>query len=254
MSLEKLINTELLKQDERIDDLQYKGYKIIQNPKEFCFGVDAVLLANFPIVKKGSMVVDLGTGSGIIPVLIAAKTNAKKIIGVEIQSHLADMAKRSIVLNNLEKKVEILNEDLRKLTNHLESSSYDIITCNPPYKDKGSGITNCEDSKAIARHEIMCTLEDVISVSSKLLNFGGKLCMVHRPQRLADIICIMRKYKIEPKRLRFVYPNKSKAPSIILVEGSKGGSSELRVLEPLFIFDDNGNYSEEINQIYDRGR
>lgn len=245
---------ELLKPGERIDDLQYKGFMLIQNPKEFCFGVDAVLLANFPKVKKGAKVLDLGTGTGIIPVLIAAKTGAKQIEGIEIQPYLAEMAQRSVKLNKIEDRVKIINEDLKNSINFLPLGSYDIITCNPPYKDRGTGIVNPEDGKAIARHEIKCTLEDTISVSSKLLNFGGKLCMIHRPHRLADIICLMRKYSIEPKRLRFIYPKKDKPPSMILIEGARGGNPELKVMEPLFVFDESGDYSKEIYEIYDRGR
>ena len=244
----------LLKIDERIDDLQYKGFKLIQNPKEFCFGVDAVLLANFPIIKKDDIVVDFGTGSGIIPMLICAKTEASHVTGIEIQEYLSDMAKRSVILNNICDKVTIINDDLKNWADYLKPSSCDIITCNPPYKDKGTGIINPKNGKAIARHEITCNLEDVICNASKLLKFNGKLCMIHRPQRIADIICIMRKYKIEPKRLKFVYPDRFKAPSMILIEGAMGGRAEMRVLEPLFIYDDNGSYSKEINMIYDRGK
>lgn len=245
---------ELLKPGERIDDLQYKGFMLIQNPDEFCFGVDAVLLANFPKVKKDAKVLDLGTGTGIIPVLIAAKTEAKQIEGIEIQTYLADMAQRSVKLNKIEDKVKIINEDLKKSINFLERGSYDLITCNPPYKDKGTGVINPEDGKAIARHEIKCTLEDIVSVSSKLLNFGGKFCIIHRPHRLVDIICLMRKYLIEPKRLRFIHPKQDKPPTMILIEGTRGGKSELRVIEPLFVLDKSGDYSKEIYKIYDRGR
>lgn len=245
---------ELLKSGERIDDLQYNDFMLIQNPKEFCFGVDAVLLANFPKVKKDAKVLDLGTGTGIIPVLIAAKTGAKQIEGIEIQSYLAEMAQRSVKLNKIEDRVKIINEDLKNTVNFLPLGSYDIITCNPPYKDKGTGIVNPEDGKAIARHEIKCTLEDIIYVSGKLLNFGGKLCMIHRPHRLADIICLMRKNSIEPKKLRFVHPKQGKPPNMVLIEGTRGGNPELRVQEPMFVFDENGDYSEEIYKIYDRGR
>lgn len=248
------MNENLLKDGERIDDLQYKGFKIIQNPKEFCFGIDAVLLSNFVKVKSGSNVLDLGTGTGIIPILIAAKTKAKYITGVEIQPYMAEMATRSIRLNNLQEKVKIINEDLKKLIGILTLASYDIITCNPPYKDNGTGIINLEDSKAIARHEIKCNLEDIIFAASKLLNFGGKLCMVHRPHRLVELICLMKKYNIEPKRIRFVHSNKNKPPSMVLIEGAKSGNPELRVSEPLFVFDENGEYTEEINKIYDRGK
>lgn len=244
---------DLVKQGERIDDLQYKEYKIIQNPEHFCFGVDAVLLANFSKVKKDSIVVDFGTGCGIIPVLLAAKTGAKKIIGIEIQEYMADMATRSTILNNIEDKVTIVNDDLINWDKYLQASSCDVVTCNPPYKNKGSGIINHLDSKAISRHELTCTLEEIIKNASKLLNFGGKLCMIHRPHRLADIICQMRKYKIEPKRLQFVYPSYNKPPSMVLIEGARGGNVELKVQEPLFIFDENGEYTEEINKIYDRG-
>lgn len=245
---------DLLKPGERIDDLQYKGLKIIQNPKEFCFGIDAVLLANFPNVKKGDMILDLGTGTGIIPILLSAKTEAKHITGIEIQPYLAEMAQRSVKLNNIEEKVTIINEDLKNATNFLPLSSYDIITCNPPYKTNQTGLINSSCSKAIARHEIKCCLEDIIKISGKLLKVGGKLCMIHRPNRLPDIICLMRKYKIEPKKLRFVYPKKNKPPSMILIEGARYGGVEFTVQKPLFIYEDDGNYCKEINEIYYGGK
>lgn len=253
MNLEMFMSNNLLKQGERIDDLQYKGFKIIQNPNEFCFGVDAVLLTNFSTVKKGNIVLDFGSGTGIIPILIAAKTQAKHITGVEIQPYLADMASRSVILNNISDKVTIINKDLKNASQYLKLSSFDIITCNPPYKHSGSGIINPDDNKALARHEIACNLEDIISQAEKLLKFGGKLCMIHRPHRLADIICLMRNYKIEPKRLRFVHSNQNKPSCMVLIEGSRSGGAELKVLKPLVIFDEYGNYSKEIDEIYDRG-
>lgn len=241
-----------LKQNERIDDLQYKGLKIIQDSTGFCFGIDAVLLANFAEVKKDQRVIDLGTGTGIIPILLAGKTQAREIIGIEIQYDVADMAKRSIILNELQDRVKVINEDIRNLLQMFRKGEFDIVTSNPPYKHVGSGIVNPDDSKAIARHEIKCTLEDVISVSSDLLKDGGRFFMVHRPERIVDIIYFMRKYKLEPKTLRFVHPNTSKKPNLLLIEGLKGGKAFLKFMDPLYIYDAEGNYTKEINDIYGR--
>ncbi len=237
---------------ERSDDLQYKGLRIIQDTRSFCFGVDAVLLANFATVRKGDTVLDMGTGTGVIPLLIAGKTEAAKIIGLEIQPHLAEIAGRSVALNNLEDRVSIIEGDLQDGVSLFGASVFDVITCNPPYTQPKGGLINPNDSKAISRHEIKCTLEDVIRIASKLLKVGGKLAMVHRPERLVDIIWLMRYYKLEPKRLRFVHPSPGKKPNLILIEGVRGGNPQLNMLEPLYVYNDKGEYSEEINTIYCR--
>lgn len=241
-----------LKQNERIDDLQCRGLKIIQNKDGFCFGVDAVLLANFAEVKKGQRVIDLGTGTGIIPILLAGKTEAREIVGVEIQSDVAEMASRSICLNNIEDRVKIVNEDIKNILSFFKKESFDVVTTNPPYKHTGSGILNPEDSKAISRHEIKCTLMDVISMSAALLKPNGRFFMVHRPERIADIICLMREYRLEPKSIRFVHPYPKKKPNLLLIEGLKGGRAFLKFMDPLYIYDGNGSYTQEINDIYGR--
>lgn len=242
----------LLKEWERIDDLQYKGLRIIQDTRGFCFGIDAVLLANFADIKKGNKVIDLGTGTGVIPILIAGKTDASQIIGIEIQTDMAEMAQRSIVLNNLEKRVQIVEGDLRNCVDVFGAGICDIVVSNPPYMNQGGGLINPYDAKAISRHEIQCTLEDVVSVGSKLLKNGGKFNMVHRPERLVDIIWLMRNYRLEPKRLRFVHPSIGKRANLILIEGLKNGKPQLKMMKPLYVYGDNGKYTDEINKIYGR--
>lgn len=238
--------------NERIDDLQLKGLKIIQKEDGFCFGIDAVLLANFAKVKDKDKVLDLGTGTGIIPILIAGHTNSNDITAVEIQEEIADMAKRSVCLNKLEDRINIINDDLKNIDKYLNHNSYDVIVTNPPYIKNKGGLINETDTKAISRHEIKCTLEDVVRISAKLLKHNGKFCMVNRPDRLVDIITLMRKYKIEPKVLRFVHSKEGKDAKLILIQGLKGAKAELKVLDPLYVYDENGNYTKEIDDIYNR--
>lgn len=235
---------------ERIDDLQIKGYKLIQNPELFCFGIDAVLLSDFAKVPQGKRAIDLGTGNGIIPILLEAKHNAKSLVGLEIQKESADLARRSVELNHLEDRIEIVNGDIKEADRIFGAASFEVVTCNPPYMNENHGIQNDFTPKAIARHEIMCTLEDVISQASKLLKPGGNLYMVHRPHRLIDIISLLRKYRIEPKRLRFVHPYVAKEPSMVLIEGNRGGKPNLRVDSPLIIYEDVNKYTKEILDIY----
>lgn len=241
-------------ENERIDDLQLKGLKLIQNPEWFCFGVDAVLLADFAknSIKKGFKTVDFCTGNGIIPVLLSAKTEAKTITGIEIQPCVADLALRNVKFNKLEEKLEILNENIKNSENIFGKSSVDYITCNPPYKEAGSGLKNTEDIVTIARHEILCSLEDIIISAEKILKPGGKIALIHRPERLIDLIWLMRQNKIEPKRLRFVHPFPEKTATMILIEGTKHGGKKLFLEPPLYIYDENKNYTEEINRIYGR--
>lgn len=240
--------------NERLDDLQYKGLKLLQKKDGFCFGIDAVLLSHFAQVSKNSRVIDLGTGTGIIAILLAAKKEPRQVIGLEIQPEMAEMAERSVRLNNLDDRVSIMSGDLREAVSLFGAASFDSVVTNPPYTEMGGGLMNPADSKAISRHEILCTLEDVVSVASKLLCYGGKFSMVHRPQRLADIICCMRSYDIEPKQLRLVHPSPGKSPNLVLISGAKKGNPELRVQEPLYIYDSNGRYSMEIDEIYSRGK
>ena len=241
---------------ERLDDLQTGGLKLIQNPSWFCFGVDAVLLSDFASkgIKKDARVLDLCSGSGIIPILLTRKSQASFITGLEIQSEVADMAKRSVELNSLSDKVEMLCGDLKDGAKLFGKSSFDNISCNPPYKENLGGLKNKEDNMTISRHEVLCSLEDIISVSADILKPYGKLSMIHRPERLADILCLMRKYKIEPKRLRFVHPSPSKTATMILIEGAKCGKPKLFLDPPLYVHDENGNYTDEINEIYGRDK
>ncbi len=238
----------MINEQERIDDLQIKNLKIIQHIKKFCFGMDAVLLSDFVDVKKDECILDLGTGTGIIPILLVGKTEAAHITGIEIQLEMAQMANRSVMLNHLSEKIKIIHGDLKEATQLLGAGKFDIITTNPPYMN--TGLKNPEDTKAIARHEIKCTLEDVVKTGSGMLKIGGKFAMVHRPERLVDIIFLMRQYKIEPKRLRMVHPYPHKRANLILIEGVRGGRAYLNMMEPLYVRNADGSYTQEIDRIY----
>lgn len=247
---------ENLKENERIDDLQYKGLKIIQNTKGFCFGIDSVILSDFAKnIKKGSKVVDLGTGTGIIGLLLCKKTELKEIVGVEIQKEVAEMANRSIKLNKLEDKFKILNTDINKIFEDklLEKNKFDVVVMNPPYKEKGTGKINEVDSKIISRHEVKATLSDFIKVASNLLKDKGEIYIVHKPERMPDIIQKMRENKIEPKEIKTVYANKKTEASLILIKGIKGANKFFKILEPLYIYEENGEYTKEIKEIYNIG-
>jgi len=249
---EMIVKESIVKPHERVDDLQCKGLKLIQDPEGFCFGIDAVLLSNFCEIKKNWRVIDLGTGSGIIPILLAGKTQAREIIGVEIQEAVAEMAGRSVRLNGLEDRVKIIHEDLKQITDYFDAYSFDAVTSNPPYMHQGSGIPNPKSSKAIARHEIKATLEDVIRVASKLLKDKGHFYMVHRPHRLVDVLCLCRQYRLEPKKIRFVHPNRRKKPNIFLIQCIRNGKPELKFMDPLYVYHEDGTYTEEIYEIYGR--
>lgn len=241
-----------LYEDEAIDDLQLKGLGLIQKKDAFRFGVDAVLLSEFARIKKNFRVIDLCTGTGIVPFLIMGKFSPKEIYGIEIQKEMAQMAQRSSELNDLENTVKFFNKDLKDIDYLKSLGKFDVLTVNPPYKLNNSGIVNPSDKLAIARHEIMCTLEDVIVAARTLLKDNGRIYMVHRPERLADIITLMRKYKIEPKRIRMVHPNTKKAPNIVLVEGQMNGGQFLKWEPPLYVYKEQGVYSDEIDLIYGR--
>ena len=240
----------LLKENERIDDLQRNGYRIIQDPERFCFGMDAVLLSGFAVVKDGARVLDLGTGTGIIPILLAAKTGAAHLTGLEIQADSADMAGRSVALNGLEEKIDIVAGDIKEAGRIFDAASFDVITCNPPYMIGRHGLKNPEDAKAIARHEILCTLEDVTEQTAKLLKPGGKFFLVHRPFRLAEIMVTLKKYKLEPKRMQLVYPFVDKEPNMVLLEAARGGRPRMTVEKPLIVYREPGVYMTEIYDIY----
>ena len=242
-----------LKENERIDDLEFKDLKIIQNTKGFCFGIDAVLLSDFSKnIKKNAKVLDLGTGTGIISILLCGKTKLEKIIGVEVQKEVADMAKRSSKLNNLENKFEIINENIINLDKIYERNSFDVIVTNPPYKKENTGIVNEEEKKLISRHEVLAKLEDYIKVSNKLLKDKGEFYMVHRPERLVDIISHMRQYKIEPKEIRFVCSHEKEPPKLVLIKGVKNAKPFLKFKEDLYIYNDDGSYTDEIYEIYNK--
>lgn len=242
-----------LSKDEKIEDLQFKKLKIIQNKTGFCFGIDSILLSDFAReIKKDAKVLDLGTGTGIIATLLCGKTELKEIIGVEIQKEVYEMAQKSIQLNQLQNKFKIINEDILNLDKMLEKNTFDAIVTNPPYKKKNTGMKNEEVKKSISRHEITANLEDFIRVSRNLLRDKGEFYMVHRPDRLVDILSLMRQYKIEPKIIRFVYSNKASEPKLVLIKGIKNAKSFLKVKNNLYIYTDNGEYSQEINEIYHR--
>lgn len=236
--------------DERIDDLQCKGYQLIQKPKGFCFGVDAVLLSDFARVKKEQRVLDLCTGSGVIPILLAAKTEGQEFYGLEIQADYADMAGRSVILNHLEDKVKIVCGDVKEIKNLLPPLSFQVVTVNPPYMTEHHGLTNLYEPKTIARHEVMLCLEDVIAAAGYVLPESGSFFMIHKPFRLAEIFECMKKYHIEPKRMRLVHPYADKEPTMVLIGGTKGGRPRITVEAPLIIYKEPGVYSDEIFRIY----
>lgn len=241
----------IVKSNERIDDLERNGYKIVQNPEVFCFGIDAVLLAHYIKVTKGSQkVLDIGTGTGIIPMLMHATYGKGDYTAIDIQEDMVEMARRSVKLNNIEESINILHADIKEFKQNFSSGQFDIITCNPPYMKGEAGLKNEHPSKMVARHEIACTLEDIISASSYMLKDKGKIAMIHRAHRLVDIMCLMRKYKIEPKRMRMVYPKVGKAPTMVLIEGIRNANPELRVEPPLIVYNEDSTYTDEIYKIY----
>lgn len=239
-----------LKEQERLDELHRNGYRIIQNPSRFCFGMDAVLLSGYAAVKEGETALDLGTGNGIIPILLEAKTKGKHFTGLEIQEESADMARRSVALNGLEEKIKIITGDIKEAGEMFEAASFDVITSNPPYMIGQHGLVNPDSPKAIARHELLCTLEDIIRVSARLLRTGGRFYLVHRPFRLAEIMAALVKYRLEPKRMRLVYPFVDKEPNMVLLEALRGGNSRIRVEKPLIVYKEQGVYTDEIYDIY----
>ena len=242
-----------LKEHERLDDLQ-NGYYIIQNMQDFCYGIDAVLLSGFAKVKPGERALDMGTGTGIIPILLKAKTQGKHFTGLEIQERSAEMARRSVAYNHLEDTVTIQTGDIKEAAAIFGRASFSVVTCNPPYMTGSHGLTNPHLPKAIARHEVLCTLEDVISQASQVLEPHGRFYMVHRLFRLAEIMGLMMKYKLEPKRMRLVYPFVDKEPNMVLIEGLSGGNPRITVESPLIVYEKPGVYTKEIREIYGDGR
>ncbi len=250
--MEKIKNetTTLLKNNERLDDLHRNGYQIIQDPGRFCFGMDAVLLSGFAHVKKQEKVLDLGTGTGIIPILLEAKTEGSHFTGLEVQEESADMARRSVRYNQLEEKISIVTGDIKDASSIFGASSFDVITTNPPYMIGEHGLKNDADAKTIARHEVLCTLDDILRESARVLKQNGRFYMVHRPFRLAEIFSKMVEYKIEPKRMQLVYPYIDKEPNMVLIEGYKGGKSRITVEKPLIVYEKDGSYTRDILEIY----
>ncbi|WP_313344811.1 tRNA1(Val) (adenine(37)-N6)-methyltransferase [Lacrimispora sp.] len=239
-----------LKDNERIDDLQRNGYQIIQKQNGFCFGMDAVLLSGFAIVKPGERAVDLGTGTGIIPILLEAKYDGIHYTGLEIQEEVADMARRSVALNHLEDKISIVTGDIKEASRLFGAASFDVVTSNPPYMNDAHGLKNPDLPKAIARHEVLCTLDDVTREASRLLKPGGRFYMVHRPHRLIEIITSLKNYGMEPKRMKMVHPFVDREANMVLIEAVRGGKSMIKVEAPIIVYKEQGVYTDEIYTIY----
>ncbi len=239
-----------LKEQERLDDLQVKGYHIIQNPSKFCFGIDAVLLSSFAKVKRNERALDLGTGTGIVPILLKSKTSGHEFVGLEIQEESADMAARSVQFNELDDEIEIVTGDIKEASKLFGLASFHVVTVNPPYMIGSHGIQNDGDCKTIARHEVLCSLEDVVRESAKLLKEKGRFYMVHRPFRLAEIMECMIRHGVEPKRMRLVHPYVNKEPNMVLIEGMRGAKSRITVEPPLIVYQEDGSYTEEILEWY----
>ncbi len=240
----------MIREGERLDDLGINGYRILQDPRRFCFGMDAVLLSGFAVVRDGSRVLDLGSGTGILPILLEAKTGALHLTGLELQEESADMSRRSVKLNGLEEKIDIVTGDIKEADRLFAAASFDVITSNPPYMIGGHGQKSDNEAKMIARHEIACSFDDVARVSARLLVSGGKLFLVHRPFRLAELMVTLTGHRLEPKRIRFVYPHLEDEPNIVLIEAVKDGKSRVTVEKPLIVYGDDGDYTSEIYEIY----
>ena len=235
---------------ERVDDLQRKNYRIIQNPSWFCFGMDAVLLSAFAVVKSGERALDMGTGTGVIPILMEARTNGSHFTGLEIQKPVAEMARRSVKLNDLDEKVSIINGDIKEASSIFGRASFDVITCNPPYMDDKHGLQNPSEPKAIARHEVLCTFDDVAREAAACLRPGGRFYLVHRPRRLMDLLTTLRAHKLEPKRMRFIHPYADKDANMVLVEAFRGGGVQMHIESPLVVYKEPNVYTDEVYEMY----
>lgn len=240
----------MMNDDERIDDLQRDGYRIIQNKNSFCFGMDAVLLSSFAKAEEGERVLDLGTGNGVIPILMQTKNPGAFFAGLEIQEVSADLAKRSVELNGISEYVNIVQGDIKEASAIFGGASFNVVTTNPPYMNENHGIVNPDSAKAIARHELLCTLEDVVREASKCLKMRGRFYMVHRPQRLVEIFDTMTRYHLEPKRMRMVHPHADKEANMVLIEAVKGGRTLLRTEQPLIVYNNDGTYTQKLLEMY----
>lgn len=247
------IKEAVLRPGERLDDLQ-NGYWMIQNPEQFCYGIDAVLLAAYARVKEGELALDFCTGSGIVPILLKAKTQGRHFTGLEIQHESADMARRSVSYNGLEEWIEIVEGDVCRVEEYFPASSFDVVTCNPPYMTGNHGLTNPNPSKMIARHEVLCSFEDIVKATARVLRPGGRFYLVHRPFRLAEIMFVLKQYQLEPKRMQLVYPFVDKEPNLVLMEAVRGGKPRITVEKPLIVYEKPGVYTEDIRLLYGDGR
>jgi tRNA1(Val) A37 N6-methylase TrmN6 len=240
--------TDLLRPGERLDDLLTHDIRIIQSDEVFSFSLDAVLLARFCSVPPRGRIVDLCTGNGVIPLLLTTRTRAD-IVGVEIQERLADMAARNVQLNGLGGQIRMLHADLKTVHGELGHGQFDLVTVNPPYLPVRSGDRKANPHIAAARHEVYCTLDDVAAACSRLVRPGGKVAMVHRPSRLAEIICALREHRLEPKRMRFIHPRAGEEANMVLIEAAKDGKPEVRLLPPLIVHEGDG-YCKELLDVY----
>lgn len=239
-----------LKEKERIDDLGINGYRIIQKTDGFCFGMDAVFLSSFAAVKEGERVMDFGTGTGIIPILLAAKTKGSYFAGLEIQAEMAEMAQRSVKLNGLNEKVHIFAQDIREAGKRFAAASFDVVTANPPYMKGSHGLENPHQMKAVSRHEILCTMEDVAREAGRLLKPKGRLYLVHRPRRMVELLAVLTKYRLEPKRIRFVHSYADKEANLVLIEAAKDGGAMVKIEAPIVVYEEQGKYSAEFCRVY----
>lgn len=253
MQEEDTVKSGLIHPGERLDDLQ-NGYWMIQNPKQFCYGIDAVLLAAYAKVRERECVLDFCTGSGIVPILLKAKTKGQHFTGLEIQHESADMARRSVEYNDLNGWITIVEGDVCRAGEYFPASSFDVVTCNPPYMTGNHGLTNANQAKTIARHEVLCCLEDIVRVAAQMLRTGGRFYLVHRPFRLAEIMTVLKQYHLEPKRMQLVYPFVDKEPNLVLLEAAKGGKPRITVEKPLIVYEKPGVYTEDIRRLYGDGR
>lgn len=240
----------VLKENERIDDLQCRGYRLIQNTACFCFGMDAVLLSSFAAAAAGDRVLDMCTGNGVIPILMHGKTECTDYTGIEVMDVSYELAVRNAALNGLDSDIRMIHGNIRDYKELLAGELFDVVTCNPPYMDENHGIVNPDSAKAVARHELLCNLEDVVCAASKTLKVRGSFYMVHRPRRLVDIFELCRKYKLEPKRMRLVHPYENKDANMVLIEAVKGASGQLIVEKPLIVYNPDGTYTDELLKMY----